>query len=268
LNQQVNSQFTKHLRMKKRERWQIRLTQLAILIAFFALWEIASRMHWIDPLLFSSPSSVSSVFVSMMQSGALLTHTGVTLFETIMGFLIGTIGGVLIAAMLWWSPFLSRVLDPYLVILNAMPKVALGPILIVSFGPNMSSVIAMGVLISIIVTTLVIYSAFKETDANLVKVVDTFGASKTQRFRYVIFPASYPAILSALKVNVGLAWVGVIVGEYLVSNQGLGYMIIYGFQVFNFNMVMLSLVVVAILATLMYQGVALLEKQMTKQRKQ
>lgn len=149
-----------------------------------------------------------------------------------------------------------------------MPKVALGPILIVSFGPNMSSVIAMGVLISIIVTTLVIYSAFKETDANLVKVVDTFGASKTQRFRYVIFPASYPAILSALKVNVGLAWVGVIVGEYLVSNQGLGYMIIYGFQVFNFNMVMLSLVVVAILATLMYQGVALLEKQMTKQRKQ
>lgn len=151
--------------MKKRERWQIRLTQLAILIAFFALWEIASRMYWIDPLLFSSPSSVYSVFVSMMQSGALLTHTGVTLFETIMGFLIGTIGGVLIAAMLWWSPFLSRVLDPYLVILNAMPKVALGPILIVSFGPNMSSVIAMGVLISIIVTTLVIYSAFKETDA-------------------------------------------------------------------------------------------------------
>ncbi|GAK13780.1 ABC transporter permease [Geomicrobium sp. JCM 19039] len=265
---QIKEQYEKHVKAKRLEKWKIRGTQLFILISFFVLWEVASRMQWIDPLLFSSPSNVFELFVSMLTSGTLHVHIGVTLLETILGFIIGTIGGIVIAASLWWSPFLSRVLDPYLVILNAMPKVALGPILIVSFGPNMSSVIAMGVLISIIVTTLVIYNAFRETDPNFVKVVDTFGAKRSQRFRYVILPASYPAMVSALKVNVGLAWVGVIVGEYLVSNQGLGYMIIYGFQVFNFNMVMLSLVLVAILATLMYQGVAIIERSMNKKRRQ
>nr|WP_245723118.1 ABC transporter permease [Natribacillus halophilus] len=242
------------------------MTQVAILAAFISLWEIASRLNWIDPLIFSSPSSVWNLLVSMIADSSLYVHIGVTLVETIFGFLIGTLGGIAIAAFLWWSPFLSRVLDPYIVVLNATPKVALGPMLIVIFGANMTSVVAMAVLISIIVTTLVIYGAFRETDENLIKVVDTFGASKWQRFRHVIIPASYPAMVSALKVNVGLAWVGVIVGEYLVSNEGLGYLIIYGFQVFNFDMVMLSLVLVAILATIMYQAVAILEKFLMRNR--
>ncbi len=260
------SKLHQEFKHKKRiENIQIRLTQLTILILFFATWEIAGRLRWVDPLLFSMPSRVWRLFLEKVQDGTLLIHTSVTLFETIAGFILGTVVGTLIAAALWWSPFLSRVLDPYLVVLNSMPKIALGPILIVGLGPGYSSIIAMGALISVIITTLVVYNAFRGVDENYLKVVQIFGASKQQSFRSVILPATTPTIISTLKVNVGLSWVGVIVGEFLVSKQGLGYMIIYGFQVFNFNLVILSLLVIAVLATLMYQGVELLERKLTKQ---
>ncbi len=174
--------------------------------------------------------------------------------------------GTCLAALLWSSNRLARILDPYLVILNAMPKVALGPILIVALGPSLISIIAMGAIISVIITTIVVYTAFQEVDENYTKVMKTFGAKKWVIFKEAILPASSPAIISTLKVNVGLSWVGVIVGEFLVSKVGLGYMIIYGFQVFNFTLVFLSLLIIAIFATLMYQGVELLEKKWTKGR--
>ncbi|WP_084031625.1 ABC transporter permease [Anaerobacillus arseniciselenatis] len=260
------SELHEQYKHKKRiEKIKIIICQLSILIFFFASWEIASRMRWIDPLLFSMPSRVWNLFLEKIQDGSLLTHASVTLFETIAGFILGTVIGTFIAAILWWSPFLSRVLDPYLVVLNSMPKIALGPILIVGLGPGYSSIIAMGALISVIITTLVVYNAFKNVDENYLKVVQTFGATKPQSFTSVVLPATLPTIISTLKVNVGLSWVGVIVGEFLVSKQGLGYMIIYGFQVFNFNLVILSLLVIAVLATVMYQGVELLERKLMKQ---
>ncbi len=147
-----------------------------------------------------------------------------------------------------------------------MPKVALGPILIVAIGPNFGSIIAMGILISIIITTLVVYTAFQNVDANYIKVVRSFGGNKKQCFKEVILPACFPNIISSLKVNVGLSWVGVIVGEFLVSKQGLGYMIIYGFQVFNFTLVLMSLLIIAVMATVMYQGVEWLERKLIKHR--
>ena len=145
-----------------------------------------------------------------------------------------------------------------------MPKVALGPILIVALGPNFTSIMAMGAMISIIITTIVIYTAFREVDPNYLKVLQTFGASRIQSFKEVILPSSFPTIISTLKVNVGLSWVGVIVGEFLVSSKGLGYMIIYGFQVFNFTLVFLALLAIAVFATIMYQLVDLLEKTLIK----
>lgn len=201
-----------------------------------------------------------------IEDGSLFSHIGVTLFETVLGFILGTLLGTCLAALLWWFPRFSKIADPYLVILNAMPKVALGPILIVAFGPNFSSIIAMGTVISVIITTIVVYTSFREVDANYIKVLKTFGASRFQCFKEAVLPASFPAIISTLKVNVGLSWVGVIVGEFLVSKQGLGYMIIYGFQVFNFTLVLLSLLIIAVLATLMYQIVALIEKSLIKNR--
>ena len=228
------------------------------------MWEIASNLKWIDPLIFSSPSKVWVLLIDKLNDGTLLPHISVTIFETVLGFIIGTLIGTILAAVLWWSPFLSKVLDPYLVILNSMPKVALGPILIVVMGPGMSSIITMGAIISVIISTIVIYTAFKGVDSNYLKVLQTFNASRLQMFKEVVLPASFPTIISTLKVNVGLSWVGVIVGEFLVSSKGLGYLIIYGFQVFDFNLVLMSLVAIAIFATIMYQLVELLEKKFVK----
>ncbi|MFB9830577.1 ABC transporter permease [Lederbergia wuyishanensis] len=238
--------------------------QFLIFIGFFSLWEMASRLHWVDPLIFSYPSKVASLLFEKTADSTLFTHLGATVFETLLGFLIGTVLGTILAAILWWSPFLSKVLDPYLVILNAMPKVALGPILIVGLGPGFTSIIAMGAIISVIITTIVVYTSFREVDDNYLKVLRTFGASRRQLFQEAILPASFPTIISTLKVNVGLSWVGVIVGEFLVSKKGLGYMIIYGFQVFNFTLVMLSLLLIAIFATIMYKVVEWLEKKLIK----
>lgn len=268
MNQQKNDVKLLHKKyiytLKIEKRW-VRFYQLIIFLLFFASWEISSQQKWIDPLIFSSPSRVWNLFLENIQDGSLISHLGVTLTETVFGFILGTLLGTILAALLWWSPMLSKIFDPYLVILNAMPKVALGPILIVALGPGYPSIIAMGAIISIIITTIVVYTSFKEVDPNYLKVLQVFGATRMQCFKEAILPASFPTIISTLKVNVGLSWVGVIVGEFLVSSKGLGYMIIYGFQVFNFTLVFLSLMVIAVFATIMYQLVELLERKLIKE---
>lgn len=253
-----------YLRNLKIEKNWIRFWQLIIFIAFFSIWEIASRMKWIDPLIFSSPSKIWNLLLVKISDGSLLSNLQVTLFETILGFILGTLLGTVLAALLWWSSKLSKILDPYLVILNAMPKVALGPILIVALGPGYTSIIAMGAVISVVITTIVVYTSFKEVDYNYLRVMQTFGATRLQTFQHAVLPASFPTIISTLKVNVGLSWVGIIVGEFLVSAKGLGYLIIYGFQVFNFTLVLMSLLLIAIFATIMYQLVEWLEKKLVK----
>jgi NitT/TauT family transport system permease protein len=260
----LNLLHENYLQTLRKEKSWIRFFQLLIFLLFFSSWEMASRLQWIDALIFSSPTKVYQLFLEKITDGSLITHLGVTLTETVLGFILGTLLGTILASILWWSPILSRILDPYLVILNAMPKVALGPILIVALGPGFSSIIAMGTIISIIITTIVVYTSFKEVDPNYLKVLHTLGATRLQSFKEAILPASFPTIISTLKVNVGLSWVGVIVGEFLVSSRGLGYMIIYGFQVFNFTLVLLSLLIIAVFATIMYQLVALLERKIIK----
>ncbi|WP_415639904.1 ABC transporter permease [Paenibacillus lupini] len=238
-------------------------TQAAILLLFIALWEAAGRQRWIDPLLFSYPTKLIKQLWSSMADGSIWPHIGMTVSETIIGFLLGTLVGTAIAALLWWFPFLSRVLDPYLVVLNSLPKVALGPLFIVSLGPGFTSIVAVTLSVTVIITTINIYNRFREIDAGYIKVVRLFGANRAQLFRLVILPASFPVIISALKVNVGLAWIGVIVGEFLVAKLGLGYLMIYGFQVFNFTLVLSTLIVIAVVATIMYQLVSILERKLT-----
>ncbi len=264
LQSNINLLHHNYLQSLKREKNWVRFSQLIIFLVFFSGWELASRKLWVDPLIFSSPSKIYLLFIQKMADGSLLTNIGVTLTETVLGFILGTLLGTILASILWWSPKISKILDPYLVILNAMPKVALGPILIVALGPGFTSIITMGAIISIIITAIVVYTSFKEVDPNYLKVLQTLGATRIQSFREAILPASFPTIISTLKVNVGLSWVGVMVGEFLVSSKGLGYMVVYGFQVFNFTLVLLSLLVIAVFATLMYQLVSLLEKKIIK----
>ncbi|RCX26663.1 NitT/TauT family transport system permease protein [Bacillus sp. AG236] len=253
-----------YLRKVRGEKRLVLSVQLIMFLAFFSFWELASRLKWIDPLIFSSPTKVWNLFLIKLTDSSLAEHIGFTLFETVLGFILGTLLGILLATALWYSTRLAHILDPYLVILNAMPKVALGPILIVAIGPGFFSILTMGAIISVIITSIVVYTAFKEVDPNYIKLLKSFGATKTRCFKEAILPASMPAIISTFKVNVGLSWVGVIVGEFLVSSKGLGYMIIYGFQVFNFTLVLLSLLLIAIFATIMYQGVAYLEKKLIR----
>lgn len=255
-----------HVRFKERRRRMtaaVLATQAVLLLMFISLWEAAGRNDWIDPLLFSYPSKMFMQLWKTMADGSLWPHVGMTVTETVVGFVLGTLLGTAIAAALWWFPFLSRVFDPYLVVINSMPKVALGPIFIVGLGPGFMSIVAITLSVTVIITTLNIYNRFRETDTGYIKVVRLFGATRTQLFRLVILPGSFPVIISTLKVNVGLAWIGVIVGEFLVAKLGLGYLIIYGFQVFNFTLVLSSLIVIAAVATVMYQLVAVLERWLT-----
>jgi|SRR5690625_210902 len=253
-----------YLRKQIREKRIVTSSQIILFILFIGLWEVASRFRYIDPLLFSSPTKVTKLIYAKILDGTMLNHLQVTLFETVLGFIIGTLLGIVFASLLWSSKRLANISDPYLVILNAMPKVALGPIIIVALGPDYLSIIMMGAIISVIITTLVVYSAFNEVDSNYVKVLQSFGATRAQCFKEAIFPATLPTMISTLKVNVGLSWVGVIVGEFLVSSKGLGYLIIYGFQVFDFTLVMSSLVIIAILAAIMYKIVEKIEGWLIK----
>ena len=187
--------------------------------------------------------------------------------ETVIGFTAGTIGGIILAVLLWWSSFLSRVMDPYIVVLNSIPKVALGPIFVVWLGTTITAVVAMAVSVSIIVAVMMMHSGFQEVDPNQVKLVETLGATKGQVLRKVIIPASVPTMIAALKVNVGLSLVGTIVGEFLASKAGLGYLIIYGGQVFNMSLVMGSVILLSVVSVVLYYGVALVEERVTKGRR-
>lgn len=249
--------------VRRRERF-ITCMRYAILVALIGLWELAAQLGWIDPFITSSPSRVAATIVRLLQDGELFTHIGVTLFETVAGFLIGTAAGTLIAAAMWWSPVACRILDPYLVILNALPKIALGPILIVWIGAGVGSIIVMAVLISLVVTIVTVLTGFMDITGEKQLLMRTLGATKLQIFTLVVLPAAVPTMMAALKISVGMSWVGVIVGEYLVSQAGLGYLIVYGGQVFQLDLVMASIVVLCLLAAVMYYGVAAIEKRLSR----
>lgn len=251
-------EYIKKLKKRKRE---IIITRFVILFSLFILWEIAGDTKIIDPFLTSTPSRMWRSLVKIYTEGTLLKHIFITCYETIVGFLSGTILGSLIAVMLWWSDFLNKVLDPYLVVLNALPKVALAPIIIFWVGNGITAIIIIALLISVIVTIITVLNGFLEVDENKVKLIKTFGGNKVQTMKYLIIPASLSTMIAALKINVGLSWVGVIMGEFLVASQGLGFLIIYGGQVAQLDMVMMSIIVLSVIAFFMYQGVAYIEKK-------
>ncbi len=248
-----------YLRTLKRKQRTIKLLQFTVLIIFVILWELLAYFKVIDSFITSKPSEIVKTFFKLI-SDDLLTHIGITCFETIIGFLLGSIIGTIIAGLLWWSPIASKIFAPYLVVLNSLPKVALGPIIIVWFGAGMPAIITMALAISLIVTILDMLNGFNSTDVNKIKMLESFGANKLQIFTKVVFPSNIPTLLNVFKVNIGLSMVGVITGEFLVSKNGLGYLIVYGGQVFQLNLVMTSVIILGIVATLLYYVVVLFEK--------
>ena len=191
-----------------------------------------------------------------------MNHILITCYETILGFTLGTVLGAIIAIILWAFPFISKVLDPYLVVLNALPKVALAPIVIFWVGNGMTAIIVIALLISIVTTIITVLTGFNEVDKGKLKLMETLQASKFQTLRYLVFPANIQVIISSLKINVGLSWVGVIMGEFLVAREGLGFLIVYGGQISQLDMVMMSIVILSIIAFIMYKIVAKLEEKL------
>lgn len=254
-----------YVKKVKRDKLKVTLFRILILLGFIVLWELAADMKWVDPFLTSSPSRMFKSFLSFYEDGTILRHIWVTCYETILGFSLGTILGTIIAIVLWWFPFTAKVLDPYLVVLNALPKVALAPIIIFWVGNGTSAIIVIALLISIVTTIISVFTGFQEVDREKILLMKTFQANKIQILRYLIIPYTIPVLISALKINVGLSWVGVIMGEFLVAREGLGFLIVYGGQISQLDMVMMSIVLLSIIAFLMYKLVAIIEKKYIKE---
>lgn len=252
-----------YLRKQKMNKITILTVQILLVVGFIAIWEILANLGIIDSFIASQPSRILKTFMNLSNND-LLTHLGVTCFETIVGFGLGAVLGILIAIILWWSNFLSKVADPFLVVLNSLPKIALGPVIIIWVGAGMGAIIVMALAISLIVTVLEILNGFLNTDKELLKMAKTFNASKMQVLTKIVIPANISTFINSLKVNIGLSLVGVISGEFLVSKAGLGYLIVYGGQVFQLDLVMTSVIILSIVAAIMYQGVVILGKLVQK----
>lgn len=265
-NLMVSDERKKYIKKNKRQKRMVTIVQILILVGFIAIWEILADAKIIDSFIMSQPSRILDTFLNL-GSNDLLKHIGVTVYETVVGFLLGTVLGIIIAIILWWSNFLAKVLDPYLVVLNSLPKVALGPVIIIWVGAGTPAIIVMAIAISLIVTILENLNGFLRTDENLIKMAKTFNASKLQILTKVVIPANLSTFINSLKVNIGLSLVGVISGEFLVSKAGLGYLIVYGGQVFKLDLVMTSVIILGIVAGLMYAAVILLEKFILHSRK-
>lgn len=253
-----------YLGKRRNDKLIVLALQIGVLAAFIGLWELAAVVGWIDPFITSCPSRIVKI-LSTIDIGDLFTHIAYTLIECIVGFIVASGLGILIAVLLWRFARLRKVLEPYIVVLNALPKIALGPIIIIWVGAGAQAIVVMTVLICIIVTVISVLNAFMSVDEGKILLMRSMGASKWKILTKLILPANVPALVNMLKINVGLAWVGTIMGEYLVSTAGLGYLIIYGSQVFKMDLVMASTVVLCMLATVMYLAVAGIER-LTKKR--
>ncbi len=258
----VSADHRRYLEELRRHRRLVSLVRVALFVLLMVLWEVAAHRQWINPFIVSYPSQIASVLGRMAADGSLWRHAAWTVSETAIGFLLGTLVGTLVAVGLWWSTTLSRILDPYLVVLNSIPKIALGPIFIVWLGTGIPAIVSMALAISVIVTVMIVFTGFQEVDQDKIKLLRTFGATKGQLLRLVVLPASVPTIIGALKVSVGQSLVGVILGEFLVSQAGLGYLIIYGGQVWKMSLILASVGVLCLLSMALYYGVTWLEQRL------
>lgn len=260
----VNLEHKKYLKNLRLTTIKVIICQILILALFILIWQLLSDYKVINTFLCSSPKKVIQTIISLYNSNDLLIHIWITIKEILISFFIGSLIGIIFAAILWWSPFLSKVLDPYLTIFNSLPKVALGPIIIIWAGANQNSIILMALLISTISTIISVYVGFKHTNKISIKLFKSFRANKFQIFTKVVFPSNLNTIISSLKINLSMTFVGVIMGELLVSKQGLGYLINYGSQVFNTNLVITGIILLGVLTSILYFLIILLENKVKK----
>lgn len=250
-----------YLKKIKFKKYIIRFVQLSILVFLLVLWQFLADKGLINTFISSSPKKVVETIINLHKTNSLYPHIMTTLYETLISFSLGTFIGFLIAIFIWWFDFFDKVIDLFLTIINSLPKVALGPIIIIWVGANINAIIVMALLISVIITIINISSAFKETDKNKIKLMRSFHANKFQTFYKLVLPYNIKSIISTLKISISMNLIGIIMGEFLVSKKGIGYLIMYGSQVFNLNLVISGIVLLCIISTIMYYLVLYLEKK-------
>ena len=266
----TKSELTKQEQFVKdhrRHHHQISTMRVMIFLFFLILWETSAYLGWIDSFFFASPSRVIRCFLEQMQTNSLLLHIGVTLYETIVSFLLVMLISLVTATLLWYSSKISEVLEPYLVVLNSLPKSALAPLFIVWLGTGTTTIVVAGISVAVFGSIISFYTGFQQVDQEKVTLIYTLGGSKRNAFTKVVLPGSIPILLSTAKVNIGLALVGVIIGEFLAARRGLGYLIIYGSQVFQLNMVITSIIILCIIALGFYKSIQMIEHHIRKKFK-
>lgn len=254
----------KYLKKRKKEKIIVFSMQILLFIVFIFLWELFARLKIINTFLTSSPSKIITTLVNLYNTNNLFNHISITVYETILSFVLSIFIGIVIASILWWNKLLSKIIDPYLTILNSLPKVALGPIIIIWIGANMNSIIFMALLISSIISIITIYNGFKNTDIEKIKLMKSLNATKFQIYTTLILRGNIDTIISSLKINISMCLIGVIMGELLVSKEGIGYLIMYGSQVFNLNLVMTGVILLVIISCILYYLISYLERKLVR----
>ena len=256
-----------YLKNIKKEKRNILITQISIILVLLIIWELLAQFKIINTFLYSSPLNMIKTAINLFKDNSLFNHIFITTYETIISFIIAFVIGLITAIILWWNKFLSKVFNPYLTIINSLPKVALGPLIIIWVGASINSIIVMSLMISLIITCINLYNSFENTNNDYITLLKSFNASKKDIFLKVILPSNKVNIINAMKINMSMNFIGVIMGELLVSKEGLGYLIMYGSQVFNINLVITSIIILAIISTLFYYLITQLEKKLIKNTK-
>lgn len=260
-NESISLAQQEYLKRCQREKRMIQFWQWILMILFLGLWEVGARTGVINDFVFSSPSGVVETMITMSKDGSLWYHTGITLAETFLSFLLIFVIGIGIAVVLWWNTTVSKIFEPYLVVLNSLPKSALAPVFIVWLGANMKTIIVAAVSVAVFGSILTLYHSFSETEEDKLKLIYTLGGTKKDVLTKVILPGNIPTVISLMKVNLGLSLVGVIIGEFLAAKAGLGYLIIYASQVFKLDYVITSIFILCVISVLLYHGISRFERK-------
>ena len=240
--------------------WRIASVQMGLLLGLVAVWEIGARLGLIDAFFWSQPSSIAQTMVTFFQGGTAFLDIGVTFEETICGFALGTTMGALLGLSFWWSRNWAQVLQPYIICFESIPKLALAPLVILVFGMGLASKIAIATALTLVVSTITTYSGVRALDPDGERLFYSLGASRWQVFRKYVVPSCIPWVISILRVNIGLALTGAVVGEFIASEHGLGRTIFYAGQTYEIGLVWVAVLVLAGLSVGMYLAVSWLER--------
>lgn len=248
----------------RQHKYMIQCSRIFLFFCFIFVWQYSTSVGIIDSFIFSSPMKIYASFMSMVQDHTIFLHVGTTLYETFISFILVIIVSLLTAIILWFYTSLAEILDPYMVILNSLPKSALAPLLIVWLGANQTTIIVCGMSVALFGSILSLYHSFQATDSEKIKLIYTLQGNKIQALTKVVLPTAIPSLISIMKINIGLCLVGVVIGEFLAARNGLGYLIIYSSQVFKMDWLLMSIVLLCVMALILYSIINLIEKKYNK----